>query len=329
MGPAHPHIYALADAAIDIEDTSLEIVYEPDTRLHATIREHFGEIPITTDLNQAMACRPNLALSGAVPAQRSALVERALCGGASVLVDKPLALSHESLDRLVATQQKFQRPVIAYYPSRGDPYIVAAMEQVRDGVIGSVVRVFSSGPHKIHAGIRPDWHWTRQGNGGALIDIGSHHVDICCLIAGGTPCWISALHVNRSQPGHTEFQDFAQGQMVFPNSVLAHFEVDWLQPNSTKSFGDTQIWILGTQGKIEVRLGDQPSCRLWTNDVAGVDLPLDKYPKRASWERGLIDDLLCDRTCAISQEDVWRASRLTLYAFDSAQNAGTPIKIAI
>jgi len=159
-----------------------------------------------------------------------------------------------------------------------------------------------------------------------LIDIGSHHADLCCWFADRCPIWVSALHGNYSEPEHPQFQDFAQVSMRFGGGALAHWEVDWLNPESMKHFGDTRVWLQGTTGKIELRLGEEVSGTIWTHQSPACPLEVDDIEPAEDWTRRLLGDLAHGRPCAIPQEDVWRAARVTLWAFDSAQAGGRPIE---
>jgi hypothetical protein len=91
-------------------------------------------------------------------------------------------------------------------------------------------------------------------------------------------------------------------------------------------FGDTRTWIQGTTGKIEVRLGDERSGYIWTAESAGQPLDTSPYPGVEAWTTRLIEDLCAQRPCAIDQDDVWRASRVSLCAFDSAEAGGSGVR---
>ena len=226
---------------------------------------------------------------------------------------------------------------MVYYPYRGEPMVCRAMEMVKEGVIGDVVRVFCSGPHKLNAQDRPSWHFTKRGNGGALVDIGSHHVDMCCYVAGEWPRKVSGLHVNRSKPieaidaknGHDgEFQDFAQMMLQFDSGVLGHVEVDWLQCDSIKSFGDTRFWIGGTKGKIELRFKGNVTGELWTDEKAGEAIDVSGREGLAAWDKRLMEDLVWGRETVIAQEDIWRASAVSLAGLQSAEAEGEWVELA-
>lgn len=325
LGTDHPHVFALAEAARDGEKTELVGVYDADAAQRSTATDKLGVAGFAS-VDEALAAEPALVLIGAVPSERAKLAQAAVEAGAAVLVDKPLALNEAALTSLQSAVAQHGKPVIVYYPYRGDGLVLAARRAIEAGRIGKLVRIFAAGPHKLNAPTRPGWHWTRAGNGGALIDIGSHHADLCCWIAGASPTWLSATHDNFSQPDHPEFQDFAQGQMRFPDGTLAHLEVDWLNPASMKHFGDTRFWFQGTRGKIELRLGDEKSGYLWTNEVAQQPLTPAEIDMDA-WTQQLVDDLATGQPPAIPQDEVWRTSRVTLSLFASAERGGEPITL--
>lgn len=322
LGVDHSHVYPLANQAKQIDGVELAGAYVAEASQRDEATEKLNA-PLFNSVDEALATGPSLVLIGALPARRAALAEQALAVGASALIDKPLALNMESLESLKQAQQRSGRQVAVYYPYRGHPLVLAAKRLLDEGRIGKLARVFAAGPHKLNAPQRPDWHWTREGNGGALIDIGSHHVDFCCWIAGEAPNWLCATHGNLTQPDHPEFQDFGQAQMRFPSGTFGHVEVDWLNPASTKGFGDTRFWLQGTAGKMELRPTGDGTGQLWTDDVAAE--PIEPLAADERWDQRLIEDLLANRPCVVPQEEVWRTSEVTLRAFESAERGGEPV----
>ena len=324
LGAAHPHIYGLAQTAGQIESFNLTGIYDADPAIRQEASQKIG-IKAFDSLEDALASKPALALMGAVPTDRAQLCTAAANAGAAVLVDKPLALTHEALDNLIAAVKQSGKPLSVYYPYRGHPMVLAAKAAVEAGKIGRLVRVMSFGPHKLNPATRPAWHWTAAGNGGALIDIGAHHFDLTCWLAGGKPDFVTAMHANYDQPSHAEFQDLAQAQVRFQNGVMGHVEVDWLNPTAMKNFGDSRIWLAGTKGKIEIRAGDTQSIQLWNDQVAGQDLPIEDSGE--NWLKNLMLDLAQGKQGAIPLADIWTTSRLSLTAFDSAQQQSQPVKV--
>jgi predicted dehydrogenase len=326
LGTAHPHIYALADSIKKRTDAKLVAVYDSDAARCKTSAEKIG-VPAVHSVEEALAFKPALVMTAAVPNERAKLVEASLAAGANILVDKPLAVTREGLDKVIKAQKKYGKAVMVYYPYRGYAHTVAAKAALDAGRIGKLVRVFSAGPHKLHPAGRPSWHFSKSENGGALIDIGSHHFDVCLWMAGAKPDAVTAMHANFDQPSHTGFQDFAQAQVRFSNGVLAHVEVDWLNPTSMRNFGDTRMWLQGTTGKIEIRLGDTQSAEIWTTQSAQQPLDLTGLPTITEWDNDLLAALIHDTKMPITQDEIWETSRLSLAAYDSATDGGLPVKL--
>ncbi|MAE64295.1 MAG: hypothetical protein CMJ18_08475 [Phycisphaeraceae bacterium] len=325
VGTAHPHVFGIANAVEHARDCALVGVWDDDPQRLEAAQERLGVRGIA-DLDEAFGHDPALVIIGAVPCDRAGLAVRALSSGAAVLVDKPLAVTHEALDGLIAAQRQHGQPVITYYPYRGHPAVQVAKRMIDEGRIGRVVHLVGCGPHRLNPETRPSWHFTRAENGGCIIDVGSHYADVCCWMTGLVPEYICATHTNVSQPAHGEFQDFAQAHLRFPGGILAHIQADWLTPQSFKRFGDSRIWIQGTEGRIEMRHGDEMINQFWTNDDRAQPIDVTGVPGLEAWDTKLIEDLAHGRSCGIEQEEVWRATRVTLYAFDSATAGGKPIE---
>lgn len=317
LGAAHPHVIHLASEARKIECATLIGIYDDDPDVRASVASEL-DMPAFDRLADLLALRPDLVLIGAVPSQRVELAERAMAGGASALIDKPLALDRESLDRLRAAQERYRRPAIAFYPLRGHPLIVAAKRAVDDGRVGRLVRILGSGPHRLASmDPRPDWHWKRSANGDVLIDIGSHYFDLCCWLTGQEPSDLTARFGNFANPEHPEFRDFGCAQMRFPDGTLAYVEVDWLIGREASTSADARIWIQGTRGKIDLHFGPTSTGRIWTGGYFEPLSPAE--PSSEQWTIDLMRNLLLNRPHAIPQEEVWRASEVSLRASEAAR----------
>ena len=318
LGTAHPHIFGLADIARGAKGCQLVGVYDEDPARLAVAVQKLG-LPGTGNLEEAISWKPSLTLIAGVPCDRANLAVRSLEAGAAAIVDKPLAVTHEALARIQGAVSRYKKPVFLYLPYRGTPQLLAAKAAVDAGRIGKLVRIYSTGPHKLNAPNRPSWHWTTE-NGGILIDTGSHHIDICCWFAGGKPSHIHAVHANHSQPDHPDFQDYGHAQLTFPNGVIGNAEVDWLNPAKMNSFGDVRMWFQGTLGKIELHFGDTNQHRIWTPTDNGAPLDVSGFPPESTWATRAMEDLAGGGPGPIPQDDFWTATQATLDAFRTAKD---------
>lgn len=316
IGTAHPHVMGTAALVREMSDAQIVGVWDNDADRLADACKALEAPPFNT-LDDALAADPALALVGAVASERPDLICMLLAAGIPIWADKPVAVTHDGLSQIMHAANGCATPLSAGLSYRGDPLVLAAKGAIEQGRIGKLVRSMACGPHKLRPEIRPDWHWTRD-NGGILIDIGSHHADIGCWFHDAEPKTITAMHANFTQPDHPAFQDFGQAQVRFDDGSMAHFEVDWLNPDSIEHFGDTRFWFLGTTGKIELRLGDEVSARIWTSDALEDLTPADEDAH--AWEIRLLRDLCNGRQGDIPKDDIFRATRVTLEAFDSAEH---------
>lgn len=326
LGVAHGHIYQMTECAKKVPGAQVLGVWDDDATRLAEASKKTG-LPAIKSLDEALALKPDVIVSAAVPTIRVDIAEKALAAGAAAFIDKPLALSRESLARLEKAVATYKKPIVTYYPYRGYPQVLAAKKALEQGRIGKLVRVSGYGPHKINTQSRPAWHWTREGNGGVHIDIGSHQTDLLCWLAGQTPSTVIAMHGNYDQPAHKDFQDFGQAILRFPRGEMGHYEVDWLNPSSMKNFGDSRFWIQGTAGKIELRMGDTVTAEIWTSQVAAEPLDVSSYEDIDTWTTRQLAELAAGRAGDVSQADVWRASRVSLSAYESACAGGRPVEM--
>ncbi len=315
LGVAHPHIYQIARLVSQSPSLALAGVWAPDPDSASRAAERLS-VPALATLEDVWALDPVLTLIGAEPRDRAGLAIASAENDAAAIVDKPLALDLDTLASIRLAVQRTGVPIITYYPVRGYPLVQAAIEAVRRGDIGGVVRISAGGSLKLNAGSRPTWHFTRDGNGGLLIDMGAHYFDLCRAIADAEATHVDALHANRTQPGHAEFQDVAQASMCFANEVIAEVQVDWLMPESAQK-GDVHLAILGTAGRIEVRTGDTAYGKIWSASRASADL-VAADNDADEWGIKLVQDIVSRRQAALTQDQVIAASDLSLRAFISA-----------
>ena len=110
------------------------------------------------------------------------VVVAALNAGKNVICEKPVALSLESLDRMIAAAEKNGVRFSTHQNRRWDVDYLA-MQKIHDsGEIGKVLNIES----RIHGsrGIPSDWRGIKQYGGGMLYDWGIHLIDQILMIMG-------------------------------------------------------------------------------------------------------------------------------------------------
>jgi len=182
------------------------------------------------------------------------------------------------------------------------------------------------GPHALHNQPRPDWFFRKEPTGGILADIASHQVDQFLYFADVRDAEVVSSQVaNYNNPQYPEFEDF--GEIVLSGGgATGYIRVDWFTPSGLGVWGDGRLFIMGTEGYIELRkyvdiAGKPGAHHLFLVDKAGTRY-IDCKNVPLPYGGQLIDDVLNRTETAMGQEHCFLASRLCLEAEAKARRLG-------
>lgn len=219
-----------------------------------------------------------LIASAAIPNLRAPLGIRVMKRGKDYLSDKPALTTLEQLDEVRKVSAQTGKMFAIMYSERLE--VRAAVQAgylVKAGAIGKVVQTINIAPHQINAPSRPDWFWDPSQYGGILCDIGSHQADQFVYYTGSTTAEVTASQIaNVKYPDHPKFQDF--GDMMFHgNGGAGYVRVDWFTPDALGTWGDGRLFLLGTEGYIEMRKYIDIAGRPGGNHLFIVDQKQTRY----------------------------------------------------
>lgn len=190
-------------------------------------------------------------LIAAIPSDRARIAIAAMQAGKDVMTDKPGCLRLDELTNIKQAVSETKRIWSVDFSERFEvPAVTRATELVAEGAIGSVIQTLGIGPHRLNRATRPEWFFDRARNGGILTDIGSHQIDQFLHFTGSGDADITLATADcHTHPG---FQDF--GQIVLKSGhANGYIRVDWFTPDALPTWGDGRLFILGTEGTIELR----------------------------------------------------------------------------
>jgi predicted dehydrogenase len=203
-----------------------------------------------------------LVLSSQIASERAAIGMRAMLAGKDFLSDKPGITTLDDLAGVRKTIAETGRIFAILYSERLEVRAaVYAGELIKQGAIGKVIQTINIAPHQIiqHAGDngggvpRPSWFWEDVQYGGILCDIGSHQIDQFLFYTGSTKAEIAAAQIaNLRHPDHPHFQDFGD-MMLRGDKGFGYVRLDWFTPDGLGTWGDGRLFVLGTEGNIEIR----------------------------------------------------------------------------
>jgi predicted dehydrogenase len=261
-GMSHDHIFGMVEAMIR-GGGKLVGVYAAEPERGAAFVKRYPNAKLAKT-EQEVIDDPSiqLILSSAIPNHRAEIGIRAMRAGKDYLADKPGLTTLEQLADVRRTVAATGRVYAIMYSERLEvKAAVKAGYLVRAGAIGKVIQTINIAPHQILQGAgdagggtgRPEWFWHPEQYGGILCDIGSHQVDQFLYYTGSTRADLVASQVaNVRHPDRPQFQDF--GDMMFHGDKgFGYVRLDWFTPKGLGTWGDGRLFILGTEGYIEIR----------------------------------------------------------------------------
>ena len=329
IGINHGHIYGQTSVMIDA-GCRLKSFYSPEDDLAAAYSKAFPGATRVADKRAILEDDEiRLVLGAGILNERAPMAVEAMRHGKDVMLDKPGATTLDQLAELRAVQAQTGRILsILYSEHYTQPATVAAGDLVRAGAIGKVIQTVGLGPHKEGNYARPDWFYQRERFGGILCDIGSHQVEQFLFFTGADHAEIAAAHVgNFDHPDRPEFEDF--GQILLTSEDATGFiRVDWFTQAGLPVWGDGRLFVLGTEGTIELRKYIDVEGRDGGDHLLLVDKKgtrhIDCSGTKITYGEQLRDDVLNRTETAMTQTHCFYATELALTAQAQAKRlAGT------
>jgi len=266
-GMSHDHIYGMVGAILRGGGV-LVAAYGAEPDKASAFAKAFPQAKMVSSEEEVLDDpSTQLVLSSTIPNQRAPLGVRVMKRGKDYLSDKPGVTTLGQLAEVRKTIAETRRTYAIMYSELLEVKgAVKAGELVRAGAIGRVIQTINIAPHQIfqpvkngsdaHAGgasPRPYWFWEPELYGGILCDIGSHQVDQFLYYTGSTEAEVVASQIaNVNHPEHPKFQDFGD-MMLRGDRGFGYVRLDWFTPDALGTWGDGRLFILGTEGYIEVR----------------------------------------------------------------------------
>ncbi len=323
----HGHIYGMCNGLTEA-GAEIRYVYDPDPGKVAEFLRAFPQAKAARSEEEVLADRETLLVaSAAVTSERCALGLRAMEAGKDYFTDKAPMTTLSQLEQARAKVKETGRKYAVYYSER--LHVEAAVyagDLIDAGEIGKVIQVLGMGPHRLSANIRPKWFFQKEKYGGILCDIGSHQVEQFLYFTGAVDANVAMSRVgNFANPKYPELEDFGDCALTGDNGAAGYFRVDWFTPDALRTWGDGRLFILGTEGYIEMRKYIDPaSGREGGNHVILVnhreESRVDVSGKVGYPYFGrLILDCLYRSENAMTQEHAFKTAEICLRAQKQAQ----------
>ena len=237
-----------AQAISGLENAVLYGVF--DTRLESS--ERFAQkhgCSVFATMEELLACPEvdivNICTPSGLHAKLAIEVAKA---GKHIIIEKPLAITKEQLDELVATVEKYNTKVEVITQLRFAPSIRKAKKAIDEGRLGKILladfrgKFYRSEEYYKQGGWRGTW---AMDGGGALMNQGVHGVDLIQYLMGGVD---SVTAICRTLARDIETEDTAYALVEYSNGAIGSMHSTTV---AAPGYPRT-IEISGTKGTIKL-----------------------------------------------------------------------------
>lgn len=228
------------------EHAEIVAVMEIDPAVAEKLREKYGAKRAYTD-EKALIADPEIdAVYIASPISCHARQAKlAADAGKHILIEKPLAMTSEEGEAVVAYCREKGVKMAAGLMMRFGAYVMAMKKAIAEGKIGDVVSCFAHFTCWF-----PDmpgvWRQSKAtAGGGALMDMGVHCIDLIRYVTGQEVRQIAAMH--DTMTFHYDVEDSSVVLLRLENGTLATVQSNFNIPD------DASLWRLeffGTKGRL-------------------------------------------------------------------------------
>lgn len=328
IGLDHRHIYHMVGELIEAGAQCAGYCPKTsDRRVLDGFRERFRDLPPVN--RESLFDDPTIDIicTAAVPCDRAGIAVRAMRAGKDVMADKPGAITLAQVDEIEVAARETGRIFSICFSER---FVVrsceAASRLVGTGEIGRVVQSTGLGPHRLNRAIRPDWFFDKAAFGGILTDIASHQIDQFLHFTGATDAAIVASSIaNHAMPEVPDFEDFGE-ILLRSEAASGYIRVDWFTPDALSVWGDGRLFLLGTEGYIELRkyvdiAGRKGPDHLFVSGRSGTR-HIDASAEPLSYFRNLLADVRDRTSTAMPKGHALTVTRLAIQAQEKAGKIG-------
>jgi len=204
---------------------------------------------------------------------------RAAEAGKHVLCEKPLALTLDEIDQMMAASKKHNVVIAEAFMYKHHPQTLKVLELIEQETIGELLLI--KGAFTFNLDRPDDVRWVPEWGGGSIWDVGCYPISFARLAARAEPVEVFGWQVT----GSTGIDVVFSGQMRFAGGLLAQFDCGFRAPYRTA------IEIVGTKGSIELGSPFKPSGGEWINIKRGDRIESIESPRAEHLYQGEIEDM--------------------------------------
>ncbi|MBM4083708.1 MAG: Gfo/Idh/MocA family oxidoreductase [Planctomycetes bacterium] len=321
IGFEHGHIYGMVAGLKALEGVALVVIASKDEGLLGDGVKRYG-VPAYLDYRE-MLDKEQLDFAAICPvnSEKCEVIIECARRQVHVVADKPLLTDLEQLPQVEAALSRNPVAISMLLSLRFSPPYYTLKKVVERGLIGEVVSIIATRPHKLSLPSRTPPMLDMAFNGGVLVDLGIHDLDMVRWVTADEAASVTAHHSNRRFSQLPRFTDNSQVMLRMRRGSVAFVAPDWLTPDASKYHGDCRFFVTGANGTVETD-SVRGEVRLCTNSEPHRVVPNEQPPVSfyADFVRRLSDP---GYQPLLGNEDVLKSMRMALVAKRAAERGET------
>jgi predicted dehydrogenase len=277
-----------------MDEVRLAGLFDPDQQRARALGAQFGVERVCDNLEQLLDLGLDAALVACPNYLHASMSIAALEAGLHVLCEKPMAISLNEAEAMVAAAERSGRELMVGFVNRFRPEVAALHQTIQAGQLGPISAIRCGWLRRSGVPGSGSWFTSRaQAGGGVLNDLGSHLIDLALWLGGrheirSASC---ALHSARTSEGEaswyqppsaathaSDVETSAHGFVVLDGPLDLFVEASW---DCATPADQTYIQLRGAHGsaRLETVFGFSPSgerpeypLRIWQGDEAAPRL---------------------------------------------------------
>ena len=244
---------------------------------------------------------------------------KAARAGKHVLCEKPMEVSTERCEAMIAACRTAGRQLAIAYRLQFEPHTQECVRLAREKVFGGVRLIEASFGFPI--GDPAQWRLDRElAGGGPLMDVGIYAIQATRMIAGEEPVRVSAMEAKKSDlTRFREVEESLTWELEFPSGILAHCSTSY------KVGGMNRFTAFADRGSF----GMDPAysyggLRGWRSD--GAPLRFDAVDQFAVQLDDFAQCILSGRPTKVPGEEGLRDVRIMMAIYEAAR-AGRAVRL--
>ena len=220
-------------------------LWDPVPENAARHAANYDGMKTVATFEEGLAQKPDTVFICSPPALHMQQAEAAILAGAHVMVEKPLALDMESLERVMKLAKEKNRMVSVALCNRYHKGLQHIKQVIESGKLGKIINIRGA-MGEFFPDSRPDYKQTYYVKYNGCFEL-IHAVDYTVWLAGGTPIEIYGICGSDADLGF-ESPDNAEVLFRTDNGVTCAVNLAFYQSPTR-----CELFVYGTQGSCELR----------------------------------------------------------------------------